>query len=61
MNSHQQWHKRMKADLVVAGMAERTQEAYRRAVRQLGRFHTGRSPEEFSRCEVRRSDVRRDH
>jgi hypothetical protein len=31
----------MQADLVVAGLAERTTEAYLRAVRQLSRFHGG--------------------
>ena len=42
------WRSRMLGDLLVAGMAERTQEAYLRAVRQLVEFHAGRSPEELS-------------
>ena len=47
------WHARMLGDLVVAGMAERTQEAYLRAVRQLVKFHGGVSPEELSEPQVK--------
>ena len=36
------WHDNMLADLVVAGLAERTQEAYLRAVRQLCQIYGGR-------------------
>ena len=47
------WHERMLGDLVVAGMAQRTQEAYLRAVRQLVRFHDGASPEALSEAQVK--------
>ena len=47
------WHERMLGDLLVAGMAERTQEAYLRAVRQLVKFHDGALPEELSEPQVK--------
>jgi site-specific recombinase XerD len=43
----------MLGDLVVAGLAERTQEAYLRAVRQLSRFYNGTSPGSLSEQQVR--------
>ena len=43
----------MLRDLVVAGMAQRTHEAYLRAVRQLVGFHNGCSPEELSEPQVK--------
>ena len=47
------WHERMLSDLVVAGLAERTQEAYLRAVRQLSRFYDGCCPSELSEQQVK--------
>lgn len=38
------WRERMQSDLIVAGMAERTQEAYLRAVRQLSQFYHNADP-----------------
>ena len=47
------WHDNMLADLVVAGLAERTQEAYLRAVRQLSRFHDGCCPRQVTEQQVK--------
>jgi site-specific recombinase XerD len=47
------WHDNMLADLVVAGLAERTQEAYLRAVRQLSRFHDGCCPRQATEQQVK--------
>ena len=52
MNS-QSWYDRMHADLVVAGMAERTQEAYLRAVRQLRDYYSGTDPDQLSEQKVK--------
>ncbi|MCA9195812.1 MAG: phage integrase N-terminal SAM-like domain-containing protein, partial [Planctomycetales bacterium] len=38
------WREKMQADLVVAGMAERTQEAYLRAVSMLSKFFHNADP-----------------
>ena len=43
MNSSN-WRERMVSDLVVAGMADRTREAYLRAVRLLSRFCNDSDP-----------------
>ena len=43
MNSSN-WRERMVSDLVVAGMADRTREAYVRAVRLLSRFYNDSDP-----------------
>jgi len=53
MNDDRTWRDSMLADLVVAGLAERTQEAYLRAVRQLAGFYNGTSPVELSEQQVR--------
>ncbi len=53
MNDDCTWHASMLADLVVAGLAERTQEAYLRAARQLSRFYDGRDPTELSEQQVK--------
>ena len=47
------WHATMQADLVVAGMSERTQEAYLRAVRQLSQYYSGTLPAELSEQQVK--------
>jgi site-specific recombinase XerD len=47
------WHTNMQADLVVAGMSERTQEAYLRAVRQLSEYYSGTLPTELSEQQVK--------
>ncbi len=47
------WHENMLADLRVAGLAERTQEAYLRAVRQLSRFHDGCCPRQVTEQQVK--------
>lgn len=47
------WHQRMQADLVVAGLSERTQEAYLRAVRQLVPYYNGTSPDLLSEQQVK--------
>ena len=47
------WHEEMLADLVVAGLAERTQEAYLRAVRQLSRFYDDRCPTQITEQQVK--------
>jgi integrase len=43
----------MQADLVVAGMAERTQEAYLRAVRQLSEYYSGTLPADLTEQQVK--------
>ena len=52
MNS-QSWHERMHSDLIVAGMAERTQEAYLRAVRQLRDYYSGTDPDQLSEQQLK--------
>ncbi len=47
------WHTEMLGDLVVAGLSERTREAYLRAVRQLAVFYNGRSPATLDEQQVR--------
>ena len=47
------WHDNMLADLVVAGLAERTQEAYLRAVRQLSQFYGGCCPATLTEQQVK--------
>ena len=47
------WHDRMLADLVVAGLAQRTQVAYLRAVRQLSRYYNATPPEQLSEQHVK--------
>jgi site-specific recombinase XerD len=47
------WMQRMSGDLRIAGLSERTEAAYLRAVRQLAKFHQGRSPADLSEAEVR--------
>ncbi len=47
------WAQRMSGDMRIAGLSERTEAAYLRAVRQLSKFHQGRSPEELSEADVR--------
>lgn len=49
----QQWHTNMQSDLVVAGLAERTQEAYLRAVRQLSQYYNDTCPKELSEQHVK--------
>ena len=44
---------RMQADMVVAGLAEQTQEPYLRAVRQLSRFYDGACPSELTEQQVK--------
>lgn len=51
--SDRTWQEDMLADLVVAGLAERTQEAYLRAVRQLSRFYDGRCPTRITQQQVK--------
>ena len=43
----------MMADLVVAGLAERTQTAYLRAVRQLSEYYNGTLPEDLTEQQVK--------
>ena len=47
------WHQRMQEDLIVAGMAERTQEAYLRAVRQLSSYYNGTLPADLTEQQVK--------
>lgn len=47
------WHDNMQADLVVAGLAARTIEAYLRAVRQLSRFYEGCCPTQVTEQQVK--------
>ena len=43
----------MVSDLVVAGMADRTREAYVRAVRLLSRFHNDSDPSTLTEDQVK--------
>ena len=43
----------MQADLIVAGMSERTQEAYLRAVRQLSDYYSGTLPVDLNEQQVK--------
>ena len=52
MNSSS-WRERMHSDLVVAGMAERTREAYLRAVKMLSRFYNNADPTTLSEDQVK--------
>ncbi len=47
------WAQRMSGDMRIAGLSERTEAAYLRAVRQLAKFYQGRSPEDLSEADVR--------
>ncbi len=47
------WAQRMSGDMQIAGLSERTEAAYLRAVRQLAKFYQGRSPEDLSEADVR--------
>lgn len=47
------WRERMVSDLVVAGMAERTQEAYLRAVRLLSKFYSNADPATLTEEQVK--------
>lgn len=47
------WVQRMSGDMRIAGLSERTEAAYVRAVRQLSKFQRGRSPDELSADDVR--------
>ena len=47
------WHESMLADLLVAGMSERTQEAYLRAVRQLQDYYNGTDPKQLGEQQVK--------
>ena len=47
------WAQRMSGDTRIAGLSERTEAAYVRAVRQLSKFQRGRSPDELSADDVR--------
>lgn len=47
------WRERMLADMVVAGLAERTQEAYLRAVRLLSQFHSHADPTQLTEEQVK--------
>ena len=52
MNSSS-WRERMHSDLVVAGMADRTQKAYLRAVRMLSLHYNGSDPAQLSEVQVK--------
>ena len=52
MNSSN-WRERMVSDLVVAGMADRTREAYLRAVRLLSRFFNESDPSTLTEDQVK--------
>ena len=47
------WRERMVSDLVVAGMADRTREAYVRAVRLLSRFYNDSDPSTLTEDQVK--------
>lgn len=47
------WRERMVSDLVVAGMADRTQEAYLRAISLLSKFYHGADPAQLSEEQVK--------
>ena len=47
------WRERMLSDLIVAGLAERTQEAYLRAVRLLSRFYNNIDPATLTEQQVK--------
>jgi len=42
------WRERMHSDMVVAGLAERTREAYLRAVRMLSQYYNGDDPAQLT-------------
>ena len=52
-SSDSSWYDRMHSDLVVAGLSERTQEAYLRAVRQLSEYYNGTDPTEICEQQVK--------
>ena len=52
MNSSN-WRERLVSDLVVAGMADRTREAYVRAVRLLSRFYNDGDPSTLTEEQVK--------
>ena len=47
------YNERMIGDMVIAGLSDRTREAYARAVRQLVEFYNGRLPDQLSEDEVK--------
>ena len=47
------WRGNMQADLIVAGLAERTQEACLRAVRQLSEYYSGTLPTDLTEQRVK--------
>ena len=47
------WYESMLADLLVAGMSKRTQEAYQRAVRQLQDYYNNTDPKQLSEQQVK--------
>jgi len=42
------WRERMHSDMVVAGLAERTREAYLRAARMLSQYYNGVDPAQLT-------------
>ena len=48
------WRKRMQADMVVAGLGERAQTAYLRAVRMLSQHYNGTDPTQLTAAKERR-------
>lgn len=53
MTNQNTWRERMLADLIVAGLSERTQTAYLRAVRQLSEYYNGTQPEQLTEQQVK--------
>ena len=47
------WRERMHSDMVVAGLAERTREAYLRAVRMLSQYYNGADPAQLTEQQVK--------
>jgi site-specific recombinase XerD len=47
------WLERMDGDMVIAGLSERTRQAYSRAVRQLGEFYEATLPTELTEDQVK--------
>lgn len=50
---NESWEVRMDGDLVIAGLSERTREAYLRAARQLAKFHRRADPGTFEEQHVK--------
>lgn len=53
MMNQNKWPEQLQADLVVAGLAERTQEAYLRAVHQLSQYYKGMKPQQLTEQQMR--------